>query len=100
MHTAMDIGIPRGVVVRDGVNNGLRLLRCGSVIKIDERLALNEVIKETYGSVDGFFNAFERERRNGFWTCARTSPYQCILGPGGNDLVEAIKDLQRKFFGK
>ena len=65
----------------------------------DERLALNEVIKETYGSVDGFFKEFERERRNGFWTCASTAPYRCILGPGGNDLVEGVKNFQRKCRG-
>ena len=37
----------------------------------DVRLALNEAIKETYGSVDDFFKSFARDRNNGFWadTC-------------------------------
>jgi hypothetical protein len=63
----------------------------------DERLALNAVIKETYGSVDGFFNVFARERRNGFWSNACTDPYKCILGPGGKDLVAEVKDFQEKW---
>ncbi len=54
----------------------------------DEKLALNEVIKETYGSVDGFFKDFARDRKNGFWSDACDVPYKCILGPDGQDLVE------------
>ena len=61
----------------------------------DEKRALNEVIKETYGSVDGFFKAFARERKRGFWSDSCTVPYKCILGPEGNDLVKEIKDMQR-----
>jgi hypothetical protein len=63
----------------------------------DERLALNEVIKETYGSVDGFFSAFAKERRNGFWSDACAIPYKSILGPDGNDLVTEVKNFQRKW---
>jgi hypothetical protein len=59
------------------------------------RLALNEVIQETYGSVDGFFKAFAAERKNGFWSNACVSPYKCILGPDGKDLVGKVKDFQR-----
>jgi len=62
----------------------------------DERLALNEVIQETYGSVDGFFKAFKEERKNGFWTGTCALPYSCILGPDGKDLVADVKDFQRK----
>jgi len=65
----------------------------------DERRALNEVIKETYGSVDGFFKAFSKERRDGFWTGACAIPYKCILGPEGKDLVEEVKNFQRKWNG-
>ncbi|MFZ0930063.1 MAG: hypothetical protein WAN11_15765, partial [Syntrophobacteraceae bacterium] len=60
-----------------------------------ERRALNEVIQETYGSVDGFFKAFAKERKSGFWSNTCTIPYRCILGPDGKDLVEGIKDMQR-----
>jgi len=62
----------------------------------DERLALNEVIKETYGSVDGFFKGFAKERKSGFWNNACV-PYKCILGPGGQDLVEEVKALQGRW---
>ncbi len=61
----------------------------------DERRALNEVIQETYGSVDGFFKAFARERKSGFWSNTCAVPYKCILGPEGTDLVKEIKDMQR-----
>jgi hypothetical protein len=63
----------------------------------DERRALNEVIKETYGSVDGFFNSFAKERRSGFWSGACAIPYKCILGPDGTDLVEEVKSFQREW---
>jgi hypothetical protein len=63
----------------------------------DERLALEEVIKENYGPVDGFFNAFAKERKNGFWSNACANPYKCILGPDGKDLVAEVKNLQRKW---
>jgi hypothetical protein len=62
----------------------------------DEKLALNEVIKETYGSVDGFFNEFAKNRRNGFWSDICSVPYKCILGPEGKDLVDEVKTIQRK----
>jgi len=62
----------------------------------DEKLALNEVIKETYGSVDDFFKAFAKDRRSGFWTDACDNLYRCILGPDGKDLVEEVKDIQKK----
>ena len=64
--------------------------------KGDEKRALNEVIKETYGSVDGFFKDFAKNRKNGFWSDACDTPYKCILGPDGKDLVEEIKDMQKK----
>jgi hypothetical protein len=62
----------------------------------DVRPALNAVIKEKYGSVDGFFNAFAKERRNGFWSDACAVPYNCILGPEDKDLVAEVKDMQKK----
>jgi len=65
----------------------------------DENLALNEVIKETYGSVDDFFKAFARDRKRGFWTGPCEAPYKCILGPDGKDIVTEVKDYQRKRSG-
>jgi len=65
----------------------------------DERRALNEVIKETYGSVDGFFKSFAKEREDGFWSNACAIPYKCILGPDGKDLVAEVKGYQRKWNG-
>jgi hypothetical protein len=62
----------------------------------NEKLALNEVIQEHYGSVDKFFASFARERKNGFWEANCSDPYKCILGPEGNDLVNEIKCLQKK----
>jgi len=61
----------------------------------NERLALNEVIQEAYGSVDGFFKTFAKERKKGFWNSACASPYKCILGPEGRDLVEEVRSFQR-----
>jgi hypothetical protein len=62
----------------------------------DERLALNEVIKETYGSVDGFFATFAKDRKNGFWSDVCEIPYKCILGPEGKNLTDEVKNIQRK----
>jgi hypothetical protein len=61
----------------------------------DERLALNEVIQEHYGSVDGFFKDFEKNRKNGFFSDVCSVPYKCILGPEGKDLVDEVKGIQR-----
>jgi hypothetical protein len=61
----------------------------------DEKRALNEVIQQTYGSVDDFFKAFARERKRGFWSNTCEIPYRCILGPDGEDLVKEVKDMQR-----
>src|ERR1700730_13442558 len=38
VHAAMNIGILRGVVVDQGIDDGLRLLRGGGVIEIEKRL--------------------------------------------------------------
>jgi hypothetical protein len=62
----------------------------------DENLALNEVVKETYGPFDRFLKDFERERKNGFWNGPCDNPYRCIIGPQGNDLVKEIRDLQSR----
>jgi hypothetical protein len=62
----------------------------------DPNLALNEVIKEAYGSVDCFFKGFENERKKGFWSSPCESPYNSITGPQGKDLVQEVRDLQRK----
>ncbi len=62
----------------------------------DEKLALNEVIKETYGSVDSFFMAFAKSRKNGFWSDVCDIPYKCILGPDGQDLVDEVKCIQKR----
>ncbi len=62
----------------------------------DERLALKEVIEETYGSAGSFFDTFARERKKGFWSDACGAPYGCILGPDGKDLVNEVKGIQKK----
>lgn len=58
------------------------------------RLALNDVIKEAYGSVNAFYLGFARERENGFWSKTCSTPYNCILGPRGHDLVSEIRNIQ------
>jgi hypothetical protein len=60
------------------------------------KLALNEVIRENYGSVDKFFASFASERKHDFWSGNCGDPYKCILGPEGDDLVNEIKSLQGK----
>jgi hypothetical protein len=60
----------------------------------DEDLALNKVIEEAYGSVDGFFDAFAKDRKKGFWGEECDVPYKCIFGPDGKDIVEEVKCLQ------
>ena len=62
----------------------------------DEKLALNEVINKTYGSVDGFFTAFAKDRKKGFFNDVCEIPYKCILGPDGQDLVDEVKNIQKK----
>jgi hypothetical protein len=62
----------------------------------DPKLALDEVIKQTYGSVDGFFMAFAKDRKSGFWSDVCAVPYKCILGPDGRDLVGEVKKIQKK----
>ncbi len=62
----------------------------------DIKLALNEVIRESYGSVDDFFKSFARDRNNGFWADTCESPYSCILGPDGKDLVKEVRDMQKR----
>ncbi len=63
----------------------------------DQNRALNETIKETYGGSPGdFLNSFARDRRHGFWSDTCDSPYGCILGPEGKDLVKEVRDLQKK----
>lgn len=62
----------------------------------DVKLALDEGIRETNGSVGDFFKSFARDRRYGFWGDTCDSPYGCILGPDGKDLVKEVRDLQRK----
>jgi hypothetical protein len=60
----------------------------------NENLALKEVIEETYGSVDRFYQDFAKERRTGFWDGHCDAPYKCILGPDGKDLVQEVEDYQ------
>ncbi|MFZ0932571.1 MAG: DUF6055 domain-containing protein [Syntrophobacteraceae bacterium] len=63
----------------------------------DQNLALNEVIEETYGPVDRFFKDFARDRKRGFWGGPCDTPYKSILGPDGKNLIEGVKDFQRKW---
>jgi hypothetical protein len=62
--------------------------------------ALYSVVRDGYGSVEGFFSRFDKERRSGFWQGpdAGTHPYSCILGPEGKDLVAEIKAYQERRF--
>jgi hypothetical protein len=60
----------------------------------DEKLALQKVITEAYGSVDAFYKDFAIERKKGFWSDSCGSPYKCILGPEGQDLVNEVKCIQ------
>lgn len=78
-------------------NNRLmvKLLEKCEVLK-DEKKSLAEVIQETYGSADKFFAAFAKERKNGFWSEPCSVPYRCILGPDGNDVVDKVKNIQKK----
>ena len=63
----------------------------------DENLALKEVVEETYGPLDRFFQDFKKERLTGFWRGPCETPYSCILGPDGNDLVQEVTNyLTRK----
>ncbi len=62
----------------------------------DIRLALDEVIKEHYGSRDAFFASFTDARKNGFFTDSCRVPYKCILGPDGRDAVDTVKGIQKK----
>jgi hypothetical protein len=63
----------------------------------DENLALKEVVEETYGPADQFFKKFASERKSGFWSDPCDTPYRCITGPEGQDLVKEVRDLQRKW---
>ena len=62
----------------------------------DEKRALNEVIQETYGPPAKFFAAFAQDRKKGFWTETCSVPYRCILGPDGKDMVDKVKNIQKK----
>ncbi len=62
----------------------------------DENLALREVVEKTYGSFDRFFQDFERERIKGFWNTSCETPYRCILGPDGDDIVQEVRSYQIK----
>ncbi|MFZ2446240.1 MAG: hypothetical protein WAW37_07780 [Syntrophobacteraceae bacterium] len=62
----------------------------------DEKRALNEVIQEYYGPPEKFFAAFSKDRKKGFWTETCSVPYRCILGPDGKDMVDKVKNIQKK----
>jgi len=61
------------------------------------RLALSDVMQETWGSVDGFYKTFAKERKNGLGSSTCASPCKCIPGPEGKDLVEEVKNFQRRW---
>src|ERR1700733_9774447 len=52
VHTAMNVGVQVIVIVCDGVENYLRLLRCGAVVKINQRLAVDSLGKDGEVSAD------------------------------------------------
>lgn len=58
--------------------------------------SLFDVIRESHGSVDDFFARFAAERQKGFWgkPGPDCSPYTCIVGPDGKDLVKEIENRQ------
>lgn len=62
----------------------------------DEKLAVKELVQETYGSADAYFASFAKERKDGFWADCCSAPYRCILGPDGKDVVDQIKTHQKK----
>ena len=62
----------------------------------DVRLALNAVIKEKYGSVEGFFKALCKGAQKRILERACADPYKCILGPDGKDLVAEVRDFHEK----
>lgn len=64
----------------------------------DEKLALAEVVRETYGPADHFFASFARERKDGFWSETCSAPYKCILGPDGQDVVNRVRNLHKGKF--
>lgn len=62
----------------------------------DVRKALDEVIGENYGPSESFFASFSHERLNGFWKDTCDLPYRCILGPDGKDMVDKVRNMQKK----
>ena len=74
----------------------VRLLEKCEQLRGDIKLALDEVIKENYGSVGDFFKSFAKDRKCGFWAHTCESPYSCILGPDGKDMVKEVRDMQKK----
>lgn len=64
----------------------------------DVRAALSDVVRDAYGSVDSFFDRFERERQAGFWPepAGKLCKYGRIIGPDGKDLVAEIRKYQEE----
>ena len=52
VHAAMNVGVQVIVIIRDGVENDLWLLRSGAVVKIDQRLAVDALGKDGEVSAD------------------------------------------------
>lgn len=102
LYTAEDTAMPFWIYFVQGnhehPNNQLMVKffeKCEQ-LRGDERQALREVLTEAYGSADGFLRSFTKDRKNGFWSDACDTPYKCILGPDGRDLVQEIKDMQKR----
>jgi hypothetical protein len=58
MHAAMNVGAIDGVELDDGVDDGLRLLRGGGVVEIDQGLAVDSLLEDRevfaeFGDVEG-----------------------------------------------
>ena len=53
MHTAVHIGIGGGVDLAYAIDDTLRFLRCGCVVKIDKRLAIDGLLQ--YGELFAYF---------------------------------------------
>src|SRR5215472_13322087 len=52
VHAAMDVGVIVAIIMFDGLDHGQRLLRGGRVIQVDQRLAVNALVKNRKVATD------------------------------------------------
>ncbi len=65
MDAAMDVGIVVLVVIREGADDGARFLRRGSVVKVDEFVAVHLARKDGEVGANGGNVEFSRRGRSG-----------------------------------